>query len=185
MAIIFIYLVLASQFSSFTQPIAIMASLPFTLIGVLLALILTGTTLNILSMIGFVMLMGLVTKNAILLVDFANRSRRGGGTLHDALLTAGQVRLRPILMTTAAMIFGMLPLALGLGESGETQAPMGRAIIGGVLTSTLLTLVVVPVIYTYLDRFMEWRRTRKHAPARAPTAQAAPSSRADAPATGD
>ncbi len=129
-----------------------MASLPFTLIGVLLALLLTGTTLNMLSMIGFVMLMGLVTKNAILLVDFANRARRGGASLHDALLSAGQVRLRPILMTTAAMIFGMLPLALGLGESGETQAPMGRAIIGGVITSTLLTLVVVPVIYTYLDR---------------------------------
>jgi multidrug efflux pump subunit AcrB len=161
LAIIFIYLVLASQFASFTQPAMIMASLPFTLIGVLLALLLTGTTLNILSMIGFVMLMGLVTKNAILLVDFANRSRRGGMTLHDALLTAGQVRLRPILMTTAAMIFGMLPLALGLGESGETQAPMGRAIIGGVITSTLLTLVVVPVIYTYLDRLFEWRKARR------------------------
>jgi Cu/Ag efflux pump CusA len=88
-------------------------------------------------------------------------------------------------MTTAAMIFGMLPLALGLGESGETQAPMGRAIIGGVLTSTLLTLVVVPVIYTYLDRFMEWRRARKHAPAHSTAAEARPSGRADAPATGD
>src|SRR6266540_3845754 len=160
LAIIFIYLVLASQFASFTQPVAIMASLPFTLIGVLLALLLTDTTLNILSMIGFVMLMGLVTKNAILLVDFANRSRRGGAALHDALLLAGQVRLRPILMTTSAMIFGMLPLALGLGEGGETQAPMGRAIIGGVITSTLLTLVVVPVIYTYLDHLFEWRKAR-------------------------
>jgi hydrophobic/amphiphilic exporter-1 (mainly G- bacteria), HAE1 family len=178
LAIIFIYLVLASQFASFTQPVAIMASLPFTLIGVLLALLLTGTTLNILSMIGFVMLMGLVTKNAILLVDFANRSRRGGASLHDALLTAGQVRLRPIMMTTAAMIFGMLPLAMGLGESGETQAPMGRAIIGGVLTSTLLTLVVVPVIYTYLDRFTEWRRARK-------VRHAARIAHADAPAPGD
>jgi HAE1 family hydrophobic/amphiphilic exporter-1 len=176
LAIIFIYLVLASQFASFTQPLAIMASLPFTLIGVLLALLLTGTTLNILSMIGFVMLMGLVTKNAILLVDFANRSRRGGAALHDALLTAGQVRLRPILMTTAAMIFGMLPLALGLGESGETQAPMGRAIIGGVVTSTLLTLVVVPVIYTYLDRLTEWRKARRarHTAATARAATLAP-----------
>jgi multidrug efflux pump subunit AcrB len=178
LAIIFIYLVLASQFASFTQPVAIMASLPFTLIGVLLALLLTGTTLNILSMIGFVMLMGLVTKNAILLVDFANRSRRGGASLHDALLTAGQVRLRPIMMTTAAMIFGMLPLAMGLGESGETQAPMGRAIIGGVMTSTLLTLVVVPVIYTYLDRHTEWRRARK-------ARHAARIASADAPAPGD
>jgi HAE1 family hydrophobic/amphiphilic exporter-1 len=178
LAIIFIYLVLASQFASFTQPIAIMASLPFTLIGVLLALLLTGTTLNILSMIGFVMLMGLVTKNAILLVDFANRGRRGGAALHDALLSAGQVRLRPILMTTAAMVFGMLPLALGLGESGETQAPMGRAIIGGVITSTLLTLVVVPVIYTYLDRLTEWRTARR-------ARHAAVTARAAAPAPGD
>ncbi|MFI4954088.1 MAG: efflux RND transporter permease subunit, partial [Burkholderiales bacterium] len=136
LAIIFIYLILASQFASFTQPVAIMASLPFSLIGVFLALLLTGTTLNIFSIIGFIMLMGLVTKNAILLVDFANRMRRGGASLHDALLQAGQVRLRPILMTTAAMIGGMTPLALGLGEGGETQAPMGRAIIGGVITST-------------------------------------------------
>ena len=152
LAIIFIYLILASQFASFTQPVAIMASLPFSLIGVFLALLITRTTLNIFSIIGFIMLMGLVTKNAILLVDFANRSRRAGGALHDALLDAGQVRLRPILMTTAAMIGGMLPLALGIGEGGETQAPMGRAIIGGVITSTLLTLVVVPVLYSYLAR---------------------------------
>jgi hydrophobic/amphiphilic exporter-1 (mainly G- bacteria), HAE1 family len=161
LAIIFIYLILASQFASFTQPIAIMASLPFSLIGVFLALLLTGTTLNIFSIIGFIMLMGLVTKNAILLVDFANRSRRAGASLSDALLTAGQVRLRPILMTTAAMIGGMLPLALGLGDGGEQQAPMGRAIIGGVVTSTLLTLVVVPVIYTYLDGWTERRKARK------------------------
>jgi len=163
LAIIFIYLILASQFASFTQPVAIMASLPLTLIGVFLALLMTGTTLNLFSMIGFVMLMGLVTKNAILLVDFANRARRGGASLHDSLLQAGQVRLRPILMTTAAMIGGMTPLALGIGEGGETQAPMGRAIIGGVITSTLLTLVVVPVLYTYLDRFAEWRKARRAA----------------------
>src|SRR5665213_2725300 len=161
LAVIFIYLILASQFASFTQPLAIMASLPFSLIGVFLALLLTGTTLNIFSMIGFIMLMGLVTKNAILLVDFANRARRGGATLHDALMQAGQVRLRPILMTTAAMIGGMLPLALGLGEGGETQAPMGRAIIGGVITSTLLTLVVVPVLYSYLDTWSTRRRARR------------------------
>jgi hydrophobe/amphiphile efflux-1 (HAE1) family protein len=161
LAVIFIYLILASQFASFTQPLAIMASLPFSLIGVFLALLLTGTTLNIFSMIGFIMLMGLVTKNAILLVDFANRARRGGASLHDALMQAGQVRLRPILMTTAAMIGGMLPLALGLGEGGETQAPMGRAIIGGVVTSTALTLVVVPVLYSYLDAWAERRRARR------------------------
>ncbi|HSV20420.1 MAG TPA: efflux RND transporter permease subunit [Casimicrobiaceae bacterium] len=163
LAIIFIYLILASQFASFTQPIAIMASLPFSLIGVFLALLLTGTTLNIFSMIGFIMLMGLVTKNAILLVDFANRARRAGAPLRQALLDAGQVRLRPIVMTTAAMIGGMLPLALGIGEGGETQAPMGRAIIGGVVTSTLLTLVVVPVIYTYLDGWSERFKARRAA----------------------
>src|SRR5487761_2077280 len=109
----------------------------------------------------FIYLMGLVTKNAILLVDFANRSRRAGASVADALLTAGQVRLRPILMTTAAMIGGMLPLALGLGDGGEQQAPMGRAIIGGVVTSTLLTLIVVPVLYTYLDALHQRRLRRK------------------------
>jgi hydrophobe/amphiphile efflux-1 (HAE1) family protein len=188
LAVIFIYLILASQFASFTQPFAIMASLPFSLIGVFLALLMTGTTLNLFSMIGFIMLMGLVTKNAILLVDFANRARRGGASLHDSLLQAGQVRLRPIMMTTAAMIGGMMPLALGLGEGGETQAPMGRAIIGGVITSTLLTLVVVPVLYTYLDALYQRTRKRRerkaaaHAPRNAVHAAA---DTAPAPAPGD
>jgi multidrug efflux pump subunit AcrB len=171
LAIVFIYLILASQFASFTQPVAIMASLPFSLSGVFLALLLTGTTLNIFSIIGFVMLMGLVTKNAILLVDFANRARKAGASVVDALRAAGQVRLRPIMMTTAAMIGGMLPLALGLGDGGEQQAPMGRAIIGGVVTSTLLTLVVVPVIYAYLGAWSE-RRTRNRATAQAAAAAA-------------
>ncbi len=150
MAVLFIYIVLASQFNSFKQPIAIMASLPLALMGVMLSLWLTQTTLNLFSMIGMVMLMGLVTKNAILLIDFANESRKRGLSVKDALLEAGQVRMRPIMMTTFAMIFGMLPLALALNEGGELQAGMGRAIIGGVLTSTFLTLVVVPVIYSYL-----------------------------------
>jgi len=150
-AVIFIYLILASQFGSFLQPVAIMAALPFSLIGVFLALLLTGSTLNIFSIIGFIMLMGLVTKNAILLVDFSNREQRHGRSQYEAILAAGQVRLRPILMTTLAMLFGMLPMALGLGDGGETQAPMGRAVIGGIITSTLLTLVVVPVAYSYLD----------------------------------
>jgi len=151
-AVIFIYIVLASQFGSFMQPIAIMASLPLALIGVMLALLVTRSTLNLFSMIGLVMLMGLVTKNAILLVDFANHARRSGLAMADALLQAGLVRMRPIMMTTAAMIFGMMPLALALDEGGELQAPMGRAIIGGVITSTLLTLIVVPVLYSYLVR---------------------------------
>ncbi|WP_295999830.1 efflux RND transporter permease subunit, partial [Rugamonas sp.] len=150
-AVIFIYLVLASQFGSFLQPIAIMMSLPLSLIGVLVALLVTGSTLNVFSVIGFIMLMGLVTKNAILLVDFTNHGQRDGKSQYDAIMTAGQVRLRPIVMTTLAMVFGMLPMAIGMGDGGETQAPMGRAVIGGVLTSTLLTLVVVPVAYTYLD----------------------------------
>ena len=152
LAVIFIYIVLASQFGSFLQPLAIMASLPLALIGVMLALLAFGSTLNVFSMIGLVMLMGLVTKNAILLVDFANQARRDGASVAEALRQAGLTRMRPIMMTTAAMVFGMLPLALALNEGGEIQAPMGRAIIGGVITSTLLTLVVVPVIYSYLVR---------------------------------
>ena len=152
LAVIFIYIVLASQFGSFLQPLAIMASLPLALIGVMLALLFWRSTLNVFSMIGLVMLMGLVTKNAILLVDFANHARKAGATVADALLQAGLIRMRPIMMTTAAMVFGMLPMALALNDGGEIQAPMGRAIIGGVITSTLLTLVVVPVIYSYLVR---------------------------------
>ena len=151
LAVIFIYLVLASQFGSFLQPLAIMVSLPLSLIGVSLALLLTGTTLNIFSMIGFIMLMGLVTKNAILLVDFTNQAVRAGRPVREALLEAGQVRLRPILMTTLAMIFGMMPMAIGAGQGGEVLAPMGRAVIGGVVTSTVLTLLIVPVLYTYLS----------------------------------
>ncbi|HRI17037.1 MAG TPA: efflux RND transporter permease subunit [Burkholderiaceae bacterium] len=152
LAVVFIYIVLASQFGSFVQPIAIMASLPLALIGVMLALLFWRSTLNVFSMIGLVMLMGLVTKNAILLVDFANQGLKAGLSVRDALLQAGQIRMRPILMTTAAMVFGMLPLALALNDGGEIQAPMGRAIIGGVITSTLLTLIVVPVLWSYLVR---------------------------------
>jgi hydrophobe/amphiphile efflux-1 (HAE1) family protein len=177
-AVIFIYLVLASQFGSFLQPIAIMMSLPLSLIGVLVALLITGSTLNIFSVIGFIMLMGLVTKNAILLVDFTNHGQQDGKSQLDAILAAGQVRLRPILMTTLAMVFGMLPMAIGMGDGGETQAPMGRAVIGGVLTSTLLTVVVVPVAYTYLDSFgkraARWlKRNEEHA---APVVAAVPDS---------
>lgn len=152
-AVVFIYLILASQFGSFLQPLAIMTALPFSLIGVLLALLITGSTLNIFSIIGFIMLMGLVTKNGILLVDFINQAQRQGMSQHDAILAAGQVRLRPILMTTLAMIFGMLPMAIGLSDGAESQAPMGRAVIGGIITSTLLTLLVVPIAYTYLDKW--------------------------------
>jgi HAE1 family hydrophobic/amphiphilic exporter-1 len=163
--VVFIYLILASQFGSFIQPVAIMMSLPLSLIGVVLALILFRSTMNIFSIIGFIMLMGLVTKNAILLIDFVNQERRAGKLRHEAVLAAGRIRLRPILMTTLAMIFGMIPLALGLGEGGEQRSPMGQAVIGGVIASGLLTLVVVPVIYTYLDDLVDWaKRFGKMAP---------------------
>ena len=160
MAVILIYLILASQFGSFLQPIAIMMSLPMSLIGVFLGLLVAGTTLNIFSAIGFIMLMGLVTKNAILLVDFFNQARERGAPVHDALLEAGSIRLRPILMTTLAMVFGMLPLALGLGEGATQRAPMAHAVIGGLISSTLLTLVVVPVVLVYIDRLSLWATRR-------------------------
>ena len=167
LAVIFIYLILASQFGSFLQPLAIMASLPLSLIGVFLALLVFRSTLNIFSVIGLIMLMGLVTKNAILLVDFTNQGIREGKTREQAILDAGQVRLRPILMTTGAMIFGMLPLALALGPGSEQQSPMAHAVIGGIITSTALTLIVVPVLYTYFDtwgRKASARFSRSHLP---------------------
>lgn len=151
LAIVFIYMLLGSQFNSFLYPVAIMASLPLSLIGVFFALFLFGSSLNIFSIIGIIMLMGLVCKNAILLIDFIKESLSNGLSRNEAIMLAGQTRLRPILMTTAAMVMGMIPLALGIGEGSEQQAPMAHAIIGGVITSTLLTLIVVPVIYTYLD----------------------------------
>ena len=160
LAIVFIYMILASQFGSFLQPIAIMSALPLTLIGVFLSLLLFRSTLNLFSIIGFVMLMGLVTKNAILLVDFANQARKAGAERNAALLEAAHVRLRPILMTTLAMVFGMIPLALGIAEGSEQRAPMGQAVIGGIITSSILTLVVVPVIYTWLDDFANWGRRK-------------------------
>ncbi|RZI41404.1 efflux RND transporter permease subunit [Herbaspirillum sp. HC18] len=160
LAVIFIYMILASQFASFLQPLAIMSSLPLTLIGVFLALMFFRSTLNLFSIIGFIMLMGLVTKNAILLVDFANQARKEGASRTAALLDAAHVRLRPILMTTLAMVFGMVPLAFGMAEGSEQRAPMGQAVIGGIITSSILTLVVVPVIYTYLDDFAAWVRRK-------------------------
>ncbi len=166
MAVIFIYMILASQFKSFLQPLALMTALPLTLIGVVLALMAFQSALSMFSVIGVVMLMGLVTKNAILLVDFAIRAREGsvsdtgqpvaGLNRHEALLMAAKVRLRPILMTTLAMIFGMIPLAFAITEGSEQRSPMGQAVIGGVITSSLLTLVVVPVVYCYMDDLSEF-----------------------------
>jgi HAE1 family hydrophobic/amphiphilic exporter-1 len=167
LAIVLIFLILASQFESFTQPLAIMVSLPLALVGVMLALLITNDTLNIMSMIGVIMLMGLVVKNAILLVDNANERRREGAVRFDALVEAGVVRLRPIMMTTLAMIAGMFPIALAMGEGGGFRAPMARAVIGGLITSTALTLLVVPVAYSYFDDLGAWVKSKLVSPERA------------------
>ena len=153
-AVLLMYLILVMQFGSFLEPIAIMVSLPLSLIGVVLALILTGGTLNIMSMIGVILLMGIVAKNAILLIDFAKWGQENGLGREDAIVEAGRVRLRPIMMTTLALVAGMIPVALGNGEGADFRAPLGRAIIGGVITSTFLTLLVIPTIYEILD---DWR----------------------------
>jgi len=155
LGILMIYFILASQFESFVHPFTIMFSLPFALIGAIGLLLLTKYNLSMTTMIGFIMLMGLVTKNAILLIDFALKGRQSGLELNEAIIRAGTIRLRPILMTTFAMIFGMLPVALGRKLGAEIRAPMAIAVIGGVITSTILTLVVVPVIFSYLQRLVE------------------------------
>ena len=160
LAVVFIYLILASLFGSFFQPLAIMLALPLSFIGVALALLVTKGNINVMTMIGIIMLMGLVTKNGILLIDFANQQREKGHSRDEALVISGRIRLRPIIMTTTAMIFGMLPLALALGAGAEQRAPMARAVIGGLITSTLLTLLVVPVMSTLLDDGVNLIRTR-------------------------
>ncbi|SHK93672.1 efflux RND transporter permease subunit [Desulforamulus aeronauticus] len=150
-AVLFIFFILAAQFESYIDPFSIMLSLPMAIVGAILGLLLVGSDLSIMSMIGIIMLMGLVTKNAILLIDFTKQQRAKGVERNEALRRAALTRLRPIIMTSTAMILGMLPLALALGPGAESRAPMAHAIIGGLITSTLLTLVVVPVIYTILD----------------------------------
>jgi len=151
LAIVCVYMILAAQFESFLHPFTIMMSLPFSLIGAFGSLLLVGLNMSIFGMIGLIMLMGLVTKNAILIVEFANQRRAQGDSIAEAMENAGAIRLRPILMTTAAMIFGMLPVAIGHGDGGELRSPMGVTVIGGLITSTVLTLIVVPVIYTLVD----------------------------------
>ncbi|HEY3011663.1 MAG TPA: efflux RND transporter permease subunit [Gemmatimonadales bacterium] len=155
-AVVLMYLILVIQFGSFLDPLAILISLPLSLIGVVLALIVTGDTLNIMSLIGVILLMGIVAKNAILLIDFAKWSHERGTPLREALIEAGRIRLRPIMMTTIALIAGMIPVALGRGEGADFRAPLGRAVIGGVITSTLLTLLVIPTVYEILDGFRSW-----------------------------
>ncbi|MBI5600146.1 MAG: efflux RND transporter permease subunit [Gemmatimonadetes bacterium] len=151
LAVLLMYLILVMQFGSFLEPIAILMSLPLSLIGVVLALLITGDTLNIMSMIGVILLMGIVAKNAILLIDFAKWGQEQGMERRAAIIEAGRVRLRPIMMTTMALIAGMIPVAMGTGEGADFRSPLGRAIIGGTITSTLLTLLVIPTMYEILD----------------------------------
>ncbi|HEV8322596.1 MAG TPA: efflux RND transporter permease subunit [Myxococcota bacterium] len=174
LAILFIYFVLASQFESFLHPFTIMLALPLAMVGALLTLFLTNFPIGMPAMIGIILLMGLVTKNSILLVDYTNQLRERGHKLLDALLEAGPTRLRPILMTSAAIVLGMLPNALGRGEGSEFRAPMSIAVIGGVIASTLLTLVVVPAVYVWVDRLtLRGRRERREARAGAAAGAAA------------
>ncbi len=160
MAVVAVYLVLAGQFESFVHPFTIMLALPLALVGAVAGLAALGMTLNIYSMIGIIMLMGLVTKNSILLVDFANQARRGGMERDRAVVRAGVVRLRPILMTSVAIIIGVMPIALALGAGAESRRPLGVAVIAGMITSTALTLIVVPVFYLMLDDGVEWVKRR-------------------------
>ncbi|SMD06369.1 efflux RND transporter permease subunit [Sporomusa malonica] len=161
LAVILIYMVLAAEFESFIHPLTIMLSLPFSLLGAVLGLLVSGNTINIMSLIGVIMLMGLVTKNAILLVDYTNQLREQGTPIIDALVEAGSVRLRPILMTTMAMIFGMMPIALGIGAGAELRSSMGVALIGGLITSTFLTLIIIPLVYLLIDKLQNYFRTAK------------------------
>ena len=185
LAVVFIYLILASLFGSFLQPLAIMIALPLSFIGVALALLFTGGNMNVMTMIGIIMLMGLVTKNGILLVDFTNQLRGEGHARADALLSSGRIRLRPIVMTTVAMIFGMMPLALAIGAGAEARAPMARAVIGGLITSTLLTLFVVPVMYTFLDDLGSWATARLAGDPRDERSLVGPGQPMPEPAAGD
>ncbi len=156
LAVLLMYFVLVVQFGSFLEPFAIMLSLPLSLIGVMLGLLVMGSTINIMSMIGVILLMGIVAKNAILLVDFAKWAEEGGLSRREAIIEAGRTRLRPILMTTFALIAGMIPIAIGAGEGADFRAPLGQAVIGGVITSTILTLLVIPTFYEILTEWRDW-----------------------------
>jgi multidrug efflux pump subunit AcrB len=153
MALALVYMVLASQFKSLVDPLVIMFSVPLGVSGVFLMLYLTGTKLSVNSFMGIIMMVGIVVSNGVLLVDFANVLRRRGRSIMDATVEAGRTRLRPILMTTIATVFGLVPMALGIGEGSETNLPLARAVIGGLTVSTVFTLFLVPCLYTVLDRF--------------------------------
>lgn len=161
LAIVLIYMVLAAEFESLSQPLIIMMSLPFAIIGAVIGLLVADQTANMMSVIGFTMLLGLVTKNAILLVDYANQARERGMGIREAIIEACSLRLRPILMTTLSTLLGMLPVALGIGEGAELRQSMGVVLIGGLTTSTLLTLVVVPLIYMLAEEYREKKATQE------------------------
>lgn len=156
--VLFIFLVLASLYESFVTPFTIMLAMPLAVCGAFMALAMTHESLNIFSMIGMIMLLGVAVKNSILLVDYAQQKVSGGMDRDLAIIMAGKTRLRPILMTSMALIAGTLPIALGLNEASKQRSSMGIAIIGGVISSTLLTLVVIPAAYSYIDRFRVWAK---------------------------
>jgi HAE1 family hydrophobic/amphiphilic exporter-1 len=183
LAIALIYMLLASQFESFVHPLTVLASVPLSAVGVILALFLSGRAFGLTALIGLLMLVGIVVKNGILLIDYTNLLRRHGLGRNEAVLRAGPTRLRPILMTSSAAILGMLPLAIGLGKGSETQAPMATAVIGGLITSTLLTLLVVPTVYTIFDDLaIRFRRAPHPEPAVLPGPQSGDGSE---PSVGD
>jgi HAE1 family hydrophobic/amphiphilic exporter-1 len=173
-AVVGMYFVLVLQFNSWTEPLAILTSLPLSAVGVVGALWMTGMTINIMSLIGVILLCGVVAKNASLLLDYAKQLREGGWTLTDALVESGATRLRPIMMTTVALVAGMVPVAIGSGEGAMFRAPLGVAVIGGTVTSTALTLLVVPVVYALLDGVRQRVRTRSPSRSGQATAPAAP-----------
>jgi HAE1 family hydrophobic/amphiphilic exporter-1 len=159
-AIVLTYMVMAAEFESFLDPFIIMFTIPLSIIGVALALVITGTNLNVMSLIGIVMLVGIVVNNGIVLVDYINQLRARGHEMFEAITIGGKVRLRPVLMTALTTILGMFPLSLGIGESGESWAPLARSVMGGLTVATVLTLVVVPVIYADLEILTDKIRAR-------------------------
>jgi HAE1 family hydrophobic/amphiphilic exporter-1 len=156
LSVFLVYVIMAAQFESLLQPLVIMLTIPLAFVGTMLALSLLGISLSVVVFLGMIMLAGIVVNNAIVLVDYVNTLRQRGLPREQAIVTAGSVRLRPILMTTATTVLGLLPMAFGLGDGAEIRTPMAIAVIGGLVTSTLLTLLVIPSVYDMLERLREW-----------------------------
>ena len=160
-AVLLVYMVMASQFESLRDPLIILFSIPLAAIGVILALVVTHTTFNMQAFLGVIMLVGIVVNNAIILIDYTIQLKKEQGySVRDAAITAGSRRLRPVLMTTATSVLGLVPMALGVGEGGEIQAPLARVVIGGLTSSTLITLVLIPVVYVMLESRTERAKLR-------------------------